>query len=38
MKRLVLAGALLPFLFAGAVSAADTINAAGASFPAPIYQ
>ena len=38
MKRLVLAGALLPVLFAGALSAADTINAAGASFPAPIYQ
>ncbi len=38
MKRLILAGALLPFIFAGSVSAADTINAAGASFPAPIYQ
>ena len=25
-------------LFAGALSAADTINAAGATFPAPIYQ
>lgn len=38
MKRLVLAGAVLPLMFAGAISAADTINAAGASFPAPIYQ
>jgi len=38
MKRLVLAGAVLPFLFAGSLSAADTINAAGASFPSPIYQ
>src|SRR5271168_3880234 len=38
MKRIVLAGALLPLLFAGVASAADTINAAGASFPAPIYQ
>jgi phosphate transport system substrate-binding protein len=38
MKRLILAGTLLPLLFAGAASAADTINAAGATFPAPIYQ
>jgi len=38
MKRPILAGALLPLLFAGAAAAADTINAAGASFPAPIYQ
>jgi len=29
---------MLPLLFAGALSAADTINAAGATFPAPIYQ
>ncbi len=38
MKRLVLVGAMLPIIFATAVSAADTINAAGASFPVPIYQ
>ena len=38
MKRILLAGTLLPLLFAGAASAADTINAAGATFPAPIYQ
>ena len=38
MKRIVLAGTMLPLLFAGALSAADTINAAGATFPAPIYQ
>lgn len=38
MKRIVLAGTLLPLLFAGAASAANTINAAGATFPAPIYQ
>jgi phosphate transport system substrate-binding protein len=38
MKRIVLAGTLLPLLFAGAASAADTINASGATFPAPIYQ
>jgi phosphate transport system substrate-binding protein len=38
MKRLILAGTLLPLLFAGAASAAETINAAGATFPAPIYQ
>jgi len=38
MKRIVFAGALLPLLFAGAASAAQTINAAGATFPAPIYQ
>src|SRR5580692_4389732 len=38
MKRVVLAGTLLPLLFAGALSAAETINAAGATFPAPIYQ
>ena len=31
---------ILPFLFAGVIpaTAADTINAAGATFPAPIYQ
>jgi phosphate transport system substrate-binding protein len=38
MKRIVLAGTLIPLLFAGVASAADTINAAGATFPAPIYQ
>jgi len=38
MRRIILAGTLLPLLFAGAASAADTINAAGATFPAPIYQ
>src|ERR1035438_7324682 len=38
MKRIMLAGTLLPLLFAGAMSAAETINAAGATFPAPIYQ
>ncbi len=38
MKRIVLAGATLSLLFAGFASAADTINAAGATFPAPIYQ
>jgi phosphate transport system substrate-binding protein len=38
MKRIILAGTLLPILFAGAGSAAETINAAGATFPAPIYQ
>jgi phosphate transport system substrate-binding protein len=38
MKRIILAGALFPLLFAGAASAAQTINAAGATFPAPIYQ
>lgn len=38
MKKLILAGTLLPLLFAGLASAAETINAAGATFPAPIYQ
>ena len=38
MKRIVLAGAMLPLLFAGVACAADTINASGATFPAPIYQ
>lgn len=38
MKRVLLTGAMLPLLFAGFASAADTINAAGATFPAPIYQ
>ena len=39
MKRLVVIGlTLLPALFATMATAADTINAAGATFPAPIYQ
>jgi phosphate transport system substrate-binding protein len=38
MKRIVLAGIFLPLLSAGVASAADTLNGAGASFPAPIYQ
>jgi phosphate transport system substrate-binding protein len=39
MKKLVVAGlTVLPSLFATAATAADTINAAGATFPAPIYQ
>jgi phosphate transport system substrate-binding protein len=38
MKKIVLAGALLPALFAGVAAAADTLNGAGASFPAPMYQ
>lgn len=38
MKKIMIAGALLPLLMAGVASAADTINAAGATFPAPIYQ
>ena len=38
MKKIILAGTLLPLFFAGALSAAETINAAGATFPAPIYQ
>src|SRR5712672_1132736 len=39
MKRLLLAGlAVLPALFATSLAAAETINAAGATFPAPIYQ
>jgi phosphate transport system substrate-binding protein len=38
MKKLILTGTLLPLLFAGVASAADTINASGATFPAPIYQ
>jgi phosphate transport system substrate-binding protein len=39
MKRFVIVGlALLPALFASSAMAAETINAAGATFPAPIYQ
>jgi len=38
MKRILFAGTILSFLCAGLASAADTINAAGATFPAPIYQ
>ena len=38
MKKLMIAGAMLPLLFAGVASAAETINAAGATFPAAIYQ
>ncbi len=39
MKNLVFAGfAVLPAMFATGAMAADTINAAGATFPAPIYQ
>ena len=38
MKRIYCAASLVSLLFAGLASAAETINAAGASFPAPIYQ
>ena len=38
MKKILLAGALLPLIGAMTASAASTINASGASFPAPIYQ
>ena len=39
MKTFVVTGlAILPALFASSAMAADTINAAGATFPAPIYQ
>jgi phosphate transport system substrate-binding protein len=40
MKKLAVAGftVLLPALFATGAMGADTINAAGATFPAPIYQ
>jgi phosphate transport system substrate-binding protein len=38
MKRIYCAATLISLLLAGIASAADTINAAGASFPAPIYQ
>jgi phosphate transport system substrate-binding protein len=39
MKTFALAGlSLLPALFATSAMAAETINAAGATFPAPIYQ
>jgi phosphate transport system substrate-binding protein len=39
MKKFVIVGlAVLPALFASSAMAAETINAAGATFPAPIYQ
>jgi phosphate transport system substrate-binding protein len=38
MKKLVMGIAVLPVLFAAAAMGAETINAAGATFPAPIYQ
>ncbi len=39
MKKLAIAGlAALPVLFVSQAFAAETINAAGATFPAPIYQ
>ncbi len=39
MKKLVVMGlTVLPALFASAAMGAETINAAGATFPAPIYQ
>ncbi len=38
MKKILLAGAFLPLIGALTASAASTINASGASFPAPIYQ
>ena len=38
MKKILFAGALLPLIGAMTASAASTINASGASFPAPIYQ
>ncbi len=39
MKKFVIVGlAVLPALFASCAMAAETINAAGATFPAPIYQ
>ena len=39
MKTFVVTGlAILPALLASSAMAADTINAAGATFPAPIYQ
>jgi phosphate transport system substrate-binding protein len=39
MKKSVIAGvALFTALFASSATAAETINAAGATFPAPIYQ
>ena len=38
MKRLILAGTVFSLLFTGLASAADTINAAGATFPDPIYK
>ncbi|HEY4086662.1 MAG TPA: phosphate ABC transporter substrate-binding protein PstS [Bryobacteraceae bacterium] len=38
MKKILLAGALLPLIGAMTANAASTINASGASFPAPIYQ
>jgi phosphate transport system substrate-binding protein len=40
MKKFLIAGlaVLVPALFASSAMAAETINAAGATFPAPIYQ
>ncbi len=38
MKKMILAGLSVSLLIAGAANAADTINASGATFPAPIYQ
>ena len=37
MKRIILCGATISLMFAGIASAAN-LNAAGATFPAPIYQ
>jgi|SRR6185437_664039 len=37
MKRIILCGATITLMFAGIASAAN-LNAAGATFPAPIYQ
>src|SRR5580658_7701289 len=38
MKKFVIGIAIFPALFAWSGMAAETINAAGATFPAPIYQ
>lgn len=38
MKKILLAGTLFSLMFGVAANAADTINASGATFPAPIYQ
>lgn len=38
MKKFAIGLAILPALLASSALAADTINAAGATFPAPIYQ
>ncbi|HWE50545.1 MAG TPA: phosphate ABC transporter substrate-binding protein PstS [Bryobacteraceae bacterium] len=38
MKNIVIGITLLPALLASSAMAAETINAAGATFPAPIYQ